>query len=290
MSSALLNSSVPRRQLGRELRRLRERLARVPQTTAARELDWSATKLLRMERGEVPIRAEDVVLLCELYGADLKTVEALAALAPKTKEKGWWHDYASIPSWFELFIGLEEAASHLRAFHTELVPGVLQTREYATAVFARSPLRLSPEVIEQRVAVRLQRAQLLTRMEPILPRFDIVLDEALVRRPAGSGAIMAAQLRRLAEASELPNVSIRLIPFSAGIHGGTLSRAFTMLDFPAELEPTTVYVEGLTGALFLDRPDEAERYTIAFDDLTAAALGQAATRDLLARTAKEYES
>lgn len=290
MSAALLNSSVPRRQLGRELRRLREQLARVPQTTAARELEWSATKLLRMERGEVPIRTEDVVLLCELYGADLKITEALAALAPKTKEKGWWHDYASIPSWFELFIGLEEAAAHLRAYHTNLVPGVLQTREYATAIFARSPLRLSPEVIEQRVAVRLQRAKLLTRMEPLLPRFDIVLDEALVRRPVGSGAIMAAQLRRLAEASELPNVSIRLIPFSAGIHGGLLTSGFTVLDFPAELEPTTVYVEGLTGALFLDRADEAERYTIAFDDLTAAALGQAATRDLLVRTAKEYES
>jgi len=290
MSSALLNSSVPRRQLGRELRRLRERLARVPQTTAARELDWSATKLLRMERGEVPIRAEDVVLLCELYGADLKTVEALAALAPKTKEKGWWHDYASIPSWFELFIGLEEAASHLREYHTGLVPGVLQTREYATAVIARSPLRLSPEVIEQRVAVRLQRAQLLTRMEPILPRFDIVLTEAVIRWPVGSGAVMAAQLRRLAEASELPNVSIRLIPFSEGVHGGLLTGDFRLMDFPAELEPTTVYVEGLTGALYLDRPDEAARYTIAFDDLTAAALGQAATRDLLARTAKEYES
>ncbi|MFV2124562.1 helix-turn-helix domain-containing protein [Micromonospora sp. LOL_013] len=290
MSSALLNSSVPRRQLGRELRRLRERLARVPQTTAARELDWSATKLLRMERGEVPIRAEDVVLLCELYGADLKTIEALAALAPKTKEKGWWHDYASIPSWFELFIGLEEAASHLREYHVDLISGPLQTRGYATEVFTRNPLRLSPEVIEQRVAARLQRAKLLTRMEPHLPRFDILLDEAAIRRPVGSGVVMAAQLRRLIQVDELPNVSIRLIPFSAGVHSGSLTGSFVMLDFPAELEPTTVYVEGLTGALYLDRPNEADSYTMAFDDLTAAALGQAATRDLLARTAKEYES
>ncbi|MDG4768410.1 helix-turn-helix transcriptional regulator [Solwaraspora sp. WMMD406] len=290
MAATLLNSSVPRRQLGRELRRLREERARMAQIEAARVLTWSNSKLWRMEQGEVPVRTEDVVLLCELYGADLKMTEALAALAPKTREKGWWHDYASIPSWFELFIGLEEAASHLREYHTNLVSGVLQTREYATAVFTASPLNLSPETIERRVAVRLQRAQLLTRIEPHLPQFDIVLDEAVIRRPVGSGTVMSAQLRRLVEAGELPNVSIRVIPFAAGVHGGTLAKDFTIMAFPGEVEPTTIYVEGLTGALYLDRPDEAERYTIAFDGLSTVALDQAASRDLLIRTAKEYES
>ncbi|MFV2094091.1 helix-turn-helix domain-containing protein [Micromonospora sp. LOL_013] len=291
MPAALLNSSVPRRQLGRELRRLRERLAGVPQTTAARELEWSATKLLRMERGEVPIRAEDVVLLCELYGADLKTIEALAALAPKTKEKGWWHDYASIPSWFELFIGLEEAAAHLREFHTELVSGVLQTREYATAVFSVNQYEVPAEEIERRVEMRMRRARLLTRMEPYLPRFDIVLDEAILRRPIGSGQIMAGQLRRLAQAGEQPNISIRVLPFSAGLHAGLMAHgSFTLLDFPEGNEPTTVYVEELTGALFLDRPDEAERYAWTFTDIAGRALSEQASRDLFWRTAKEYES
>ncbi|WFE25102.1 helix-turn-helix transcriptional regulator [Solwaraspora sp. WMMD791] len=291
MPAALLNSSVPRRQLGRELRRLRERLAGVPQTTAARELEWSATKLLRMERGEVPIRAEDVVLLCELYGADLKTIEALAALAPKTKEKGWWHDYASIPSWFELFIGLEEAAAHLREFHTELVSGVLQTREYATAVFSMNQDEVPAEEIERRVEMRMRRARLLTRMEPYLPRFDIVLDEAILRRPIGSGQIMAGQLRRLAQAGEQPNISIRVLPFSAGLHAGLMAHgSFTLLDFPEGNEPTTVYVEELTGALFLDRPDEAERYAWTFTDIAGRALSEQASRDLFWQTAKEYES
>ncbi|ROO51849.1 helix-turn-helix protein [Micromonospora sp. Llam0] len=290
MPAALLNSSVPRRQLGRELRRLRERLAGVPQTTAARELEWSATKLLRMERGEVPIRAEDVVLLCELYGADLKTIEALAALAPKTKEKGWWHDYASIPSWFELYIGLEEAASALRQYHTGFVPGVLQTREYATAVFSMNQHEVPAEEIERRVEVRMRRARLLTRLEPYLPRFDIVLDEAILRRPIGNAQIMANQLRRLAQAGELPNVSIRVLPFNAGLHAGLMAHgSFIVLDFQEKYEPTTVYVEGLTGALFLDRPDERDSYAWSFSGMGDLAMDEQRSRDLLWQTAREYD-
>ncbi|WP_326551352.1 helix-turn-helix domain-containing protein [Micromonospora sp. NBC_01813] len=290
MLSALSNSSVPRRQLGRELRRLREQLARLPQTTAARELEWSATKLFRMERGEVPMRTEDIVLLCELYGADPKITEALAALAPKTREKGWWHDYASIPSWFELYIGLEEAASALRQYHTAFVPGVLQTREYATAVFSMNQVEVPVEEIERRVEVRMRRARLLTRMEPYLPRFDIVLDESILRRPIGSPEIMATQLRRLAQAGELPNVSIRVLPFSAGMHAGLMAHgSFIVLDFAERYEPTTVYVEGLTGALFLDRPDERDSYAWSFADIGELAMDEQSSRDLFWRTAKEYD-
>lgn len=283
-------STVPRRQLGRELRRLREQEARIAQVDAAAALECSVTRLWRLERGELPFRTLDVKAMCELYGADERTTAELTAIAPHTKAKGWWHDYAEIPPWFELFIGLEQAAAELREYHVGLVSGVLQTKEYATAVFQRSVMRFSPQEVERRVAVRLNRARLLTRLDPAAPRFEIVLEEAVIRRPVGSPSVMAGQLRRLIGASELPNLSIRVIPTSAGIHGGTMIGGFTIMGFAQRWEPTTVYVEGLTGALYLDKPAESVRYTLAFDDLAAAALDEAASRDLFSKAAREYEA
>ena len=164
------------------------------------------------------------------------------------------------------------------------------TREYATSIFTKNVDGVPRDEIEGRVAVRLRRARLLTRLDPQAPDFTIVLDQSVILRPVGSRAIMAGQLRRVAEASELPNVSIRIVPFEAGLHGGISTGAFTVLDFARRQEPTTVYVEGFTGALFLDKPAEADRYTWAFDDLLSASLDEAATRDPLLGTAKGYES
>jgi hypothetical protein len=290
MSPSVLNSSVPRRRLGRELRRLRERLTQLPQTSVASELEWSATKLWRMERGEVPVRSGDVVLLCELYGVEKETTEILAALATKTREKGWWHDYASLPSWFELYVGLEEAASRIREYQSQLVPGFLQTREYATAIFTKDLDGVPCHQIADRVAVRLGRARLLTRLEPQAPEFDIVVDEAVLRRVVGSRQIMAAQVRRLADAGRLPNVSVRVLPFSSDLHAGVLTGgSFTILDFPEQYEPTTVYQESITGALFLDKQTESDRYGWVYHDIRSAALSEAESRALLLDTAKEYE-
>jgi hypothetical protein len=282
-------STVPRRQLGRELRRLREQEARIAQVDAATALECSVTRLWRLERGELPFRTVDVKAMCELYGADPKTTTALVAIAPHTKAKGWWHDYAEIPPWFELFIGLEDAACQLREFHIGLVPGLFQTRQYATSVFSK---RLTDQVeIERRVAVRMRRARLLTRLDPAAPEIMVVLHEAAIRQVVGGADVMATQLRRLAEASELPNVSIRVVPFDAGLHAGLLAGGFfVILDFAQRHEPTTIYTEGLTGALYLDKPAEAERYSWAFTDASTSALDEAATRDLLLTTAKDYES
>jgi hypothetical protein len=283
-------STVPRRQLGRELRRLREQEARIAQVDAATALECSVTRLWRLERGELPFRTVDVKAMCELYGADPQTTTALVAIAPHTKAKGWWHDYAEIPPWFDLYVGLEEAACRLRDYQLVLVPGVLQTREYATAVFEADTDGVRRDEVEGRVAVRLRRARLLTRLDPQAPEFDIVLDEAALRRPVGGPAVMAAQLRRIAEASELPNVSVRLLPFGAGLPHTTLANgSFTVMDFPARHEPTTVYIEGITGALFLDKPAESARYASAFHRLRASALDSSASRDLLLTTAKDYE-
>lgn len=204
MPVTVSGSTVPRRQLGRELRRLREHEARIAQVDAAAALECSVTRLWRLERGELAIRTVDVKAMCELYGADEQTTAALISIAPHTKAKGWWHDYAEIPPWFDLYVGLEEAACRLRDYQLVLVPGVLQTREYATAVFAADTEGVPREEIEGRVAVRLRRARLLTRLDPQAPEFDFVLDEAALRRPVGGPQVMAAQLRRIAEAAELP--------------------------------------------------------------------------------------
>ncbi|RKR88950.1 helix-turn-helix protein [Micromonospora pisi] len=290
MPETVVGSTVPRRQLGRELRRLREQEARIPQVDAARALEWSVTKLWRLEGGELAVRALDVKAMCELYGADEQTTVALTAIAPHTKSKGWWHDYADIPPWFELFIGLEEAASKLREYHTDLVSGVLQTREYATAVFSKNARHVATEEVERRVAVRMKRARLLTRLDPAAASFDIVLEESVLRRRVGSQRIMAGQLRRLAEAGELPNVSIRVLPLGAALHAGALvGGSFTILDFPRREEPTTIYVEGLTGALYLDKQSEAEGYVWAFGDLSSAALDEASSRDLFWTIAREFD-
>ncbi|GAA1673199.1 helix-turn-helix domain-containing protein [Fodinicola feengrottensis] len=288
-------SAIARRQLGRTLTRLREAKG-LRQEDLAGKLEWSQAKLWRLESGKngVTVRTMDIEALARFTDADEDTTEHLVTLLAQTKVKGWWYDSTAIPGWFQLYLELEALAFSLREYHTELITGVLQTRDYASAVVRADAegLLITETEVRELVDVRARRAGLLTRQRPTAPRFDIVLNEAAVRRPVGGEEVMAAQLRHLVKLiDDLPNLTVRIIPFSAGIHRGALaSGSFVVLDFPPDSEPTTVYSEGLTGAAYLNKPAEVERHVWAFEGITNKALDRKSSRELLTQIAKEFET
>lgn len=284
-------SSVPRRQLGRALRQLREA---VPLTAveAVRALEWSKPRLWRYETGQVPIHPNDVDTMCRVYGADSNVTEALKELARQSKAKGWFHDYADIPEWFQLFLGMESAASRLRQYEAEVIPGLLQSPGYARAIIGRGPVKgLPADSVERRSEMRMQRQRILTRKDPKAPQLDVILSESALLR-GFTRDVMADQMACLLAFSERPNISIRVIPFSAGQHTGYLG-PFVILDFPRETsardpEPTTIFQESPTGGLYLDKPKEVETYSSIWDDLSTVALDRQASRAVIEEKAKEW--
>lgn len=187
MPEGTTGSTVPRRQLGRHLRDLRGQ-ARLTVRAAAAKLEWSEAKMWRIETGQTSLRSLDVEAMCKVYGAKQELTEGLMGLAKETKGRGWWHAYGDvIPEFFDLYIGLEEAAASLTWYEPELVPGLLQTPDYArTLIRADAEDSSDSDEIERRVHVRIQRQILLTRATDA-PSVDVVLNEAVLRRPVGGG-------------------------------------------------------------------------------------------------------
>jgi transcriptional regulator with XRE-family HTH domain len=293
MTEQTTGSTVPRRQLGRYLRDLRN-AQRLTVRTAAQRLEWSEAKIWRIETGQVGLRSLDVQAMCQIYGAPPDLTEALMGLAKETKARGWWHSFGDvIPEGFDVYIGLEEAAASISWYESELVPGLLQTEAYARAIIAADKLGVDAAEIDRRVHVRMARQTLLTRVTAA-PDLRIVLNEAILRRPVGGADVMTTQLGRLLDASELSNVELRVISFSAGVHHGIVSGPFEILRFPLNgdgraSEPPTVYVDGFTGDLYLDKPREIERYDEAFNGIWSAALDETASQELLRRASEELE-
>ncbi|MFF6951809.1 helix-turn-helix domain-containing protein [Streptomyces iakyrus] len=291
MTETPTGSTVPRRQLGRHLRDLRNR-SRLTVKAAAAKLEWSEAKMWRIETGQTSLRSLDVEAMCKAYGAEAELTEALMGLAKETKGRGWWHSYGDvIPEGFDLYIGLEEAAEQLAWYSSELVPGLLQTPDYARTLIQEDNPGVSDDEIERRVHVRIARQVLLTRVTA-RPTVQVALNEAVLQRPVGGTTVMADQLKRLVELNELDNVSIRVVPFSAGLHHGLMSGPFVMMHFPTNgdgryTEPPTVYVEGFTGALYLDKQNEIERYDGAFQSIWGSALDRAGSTTLLQHAVKE---
>ena len=285
-------STVPRRQLGRHLRALRNE-AKLTTKLAARALEWSEPKLWRIETGQTALRSLDVEAMCRVYGAPADLTSALVGLAKQTKTSGWWRGYGhAVPEGFDLYTGLEGAASQLDWYGSDLVPDLLQTENYAYTLISAGDPGASTEEISRRVHLRIGRQILLTRTTAPVAAM-VVLNEGILHRPIGGPDVMAGQLQHLAEAAALPNVSIRVVPFSAGLHAGVLSGPFVILRFPASVdgrdsEPPVVHVAGLTGALFLERPGDLERYTSVYADIAAAALDEPASRVLIGNAAKDY--
>jgi hypothetical protein len=291
MAEETTGSTVPRRQLGRHLRDLRNS-QRLTVRAAAQRLEWSEAKIWRIETGQVGLRSLDVETVCRIYGAAPGLTEALMGLAKETKARGWWHAYGGvIPDGFDVYIGLEESAAGISWYESELVPGLLQTESYARAIIGAGNPGVDDEEINRRVHVRVARQALVTRVTAA-PELNIVLNEAILRRPVGGVEVMSGQLRRLLDASGLPNVALRVMPFSAGLHHGIMSGPFEILRFPLNgdgraSEPPTVYVDGFTGDLYLDKPKEIARYDEAFSAIWSSALNEKASQDLLRQVTKE---
>lgn len=282
-----IGSTVPRRQLGRLLRQFRNE-AGVTLDAAAEALEYSRQKIWRIECGLGSVRVLDVKAMCELYGVSAEMTEAMRGLAAETKSKGWWHAYGdAVPSWFELYVGLESAAASVRQYQETVIPGLLQTREYIQALARIDQPAVTDEDREHAVQVRLQRQNLLSRRLPKPPRLEAVISEAVLRRRVGGQSIMVGQLTALLEASERPNMSVRVVPLAAGPHLGAVAGSFVILNFPATKggraapEPSVVYSESLTGALYLDKPAELRAYEEAFVSAAQLAQSEAESRNTI---------
>ncbi len=255
-------STALRIQLGVRLRRLRQARG-ISREAAGWEIRGSESKISRMELGRVPFKERDVTDLLTLYGVGEPESTALLSLARRANAPAWWRQFGEVvPPWYLSYLGLEEAASLIRAYEAHFVPSLLQTRDYARAVLEREHTTASVAEIEQRVELRCSRQRVLTRPDP--PQFWAVLDEAVLRREIGGREVMRAQMRALLAAAELPNVQLQIIPF----HQGTPSPAgfpFVILRFVEPELPDVVYVEQLTGAVYLDKPGDVEQYLIAME-------------------------
>lgn len=265
--------------LGTQLRRLRE-ASGITREAAGYAIRASHAKISRLELGRVGFKARDVADLLTLYGVtDDQEREAFLALTRRANTPGWWHQYGDIlPSWFETYLGLEQASSVIRIYEVQFVPGLLQTQDYARAVIQLSHLLESSEEIERHVALRMARQEVLT--QPEAPSLWAVLDEAALRRPLGRREVMHAQLRHLIKMTELPNITLQVVPFSLGGHAAT-GGPFTVLRFTEPDLPDIVYLEQLTTALYLDKKNETNNYLLVMDNLVVQAESVANTRRFL---------
>jgi transcriptional regulator with XRE-family HTH domain len=262
--------TVRRRELGTLLRTLRTEKGLTVEQVAERLL-CSPSKVSRMETGHRNATLRDVRDLCDLYGVtDPPERDRLMTLAKESKQQGWWQSY-DLP--YSTYVGLEAEAVSAKGFHSSVVPGLLQTADYARALHEgampdSSMLELTPEVIDQRVETRLRRQGRLTQADPL--HLWTVMDEAVLHRVVGSPSIMRTQLQYVTEASAMPNVTVQVIPYSVGAHPA-LESTFYILEF-AEAVPDIVYVEGLVGWIYVERPEDLKRYRRVFERLCDIAL------------------
>ena len=271
--------------LGAQLRRLREE-SHVTVADAADAIRATHSKISRLERGRSGAKQRDVADLLTLYGmTDEAQREELLALARQANTPGWWQPYSDVlPSWFELYLGLEKAASIIRLYEMQFVHGLLQTEQYARAVILISNAHAPADEIERRVSVRMKRQQLLT--QPDAPQVWAVLDEAALRRwPAGPG-VMRAQLEHLLQVTELPNVTLQVVPFDVGPHAAA-GGPFTILRFPEPDLPDMVYLEQLNSAVYLDHPDDVIDYVTVMDQLAVRARTGPDSKDMISALLKQ---
>jgi hypothetical protein len=280
-----LGPTVLRMILGSQLHRFREAAGVTPEA-AGYEIRASRSKISRMENGRVSFKERDVADLLTLYGVTDEQVRAgVLALAEHANAPGWWSKYGDIlAGWFEAYLGLEAAASVIRAFELQFVHGLFQTEAYARAVTLLGYQAAPAEEIERRVSLRLKRQDLLTRPEP--PQVWAVMDEGALRRPVGGRAVMRAQLNHLIEVAGLRHVTVQVVPFARGGHAAA-GGSFTVLRFGEADLPDVVYLEQLTSALYLDKREEVDHYMEVMNNLSTQALTPDRTARFLTEIARE---
>ena len=264
--------------LGSQLRLLRE-VKGITREEAGYAIRASGSKISRMELGRVSFKERDVTDLLKLYGVDEDETATLVALAIQANSPGWWHKYGDVlPDWFQVYVGLEEAASLIRLYEVQFVPGLLQTADYARAVVRLGQPGAAPEEIERRISLRMGRQELLTK--PGGPRLWAIVDEAALRRPIGGKEVMRAQLEQLILATEEPQVTLQVMPFRSGGHAAEAG-AFTIMRFPEADLPDVVYLEQLTSALYLDKREDVERYSEVMERLSVESEPPERTADIV---------
>jgi transcriptional regulator with XRE-family HTH domain len=284
-TEAPVDAIVLRVLLGSQLRRLREAAGITPEM-AGYEIRASRSKISRTETGKVKFKVRDVADLLSLYGVtDERQRAEVLALARQSNAPDWWRKYSDIlPGWFETYLGLESAAFAIRSFEIQFVPALFQTEDYASAVTRLGHQAAPVGEIEDRVALRLKRQDLLSRPEP--PAVWSVMDEAVLRRLVGGPAVMRAQLRHLMEAARMPHVTFQVVPFGLGGHVGA-GGSFTVLRFAERDLPDVVYIEQLTSAIYLEQRADVEHYLEVMDQLSGEALTPAATIRFIEQAARE---
>ncbi len=276
--------TIRRWQLGNELRTYRES-ASVTLRTAAAEIEVQAATLSKIEGGKQAIRGTYIKLLSPVYRIPDDERIRLLALAEEANQPGWWVTFGKlVPDWFKLFLGYEADASDLRTYEGELVPGLLQTADYARAVALANRPNSTDSELDRQVELRRVRQQRLTSDDP--PNFHAVLNEAVLLRHVGGRAVMREQLQHLAELAGLPHVTIEVLPFTAGAHPA-MTAPFLMLGFEAEPRMNTVYLENGRGSLYLEKRLDLDRYTAMFTQLCELALDPQESSKQIARVAAD---
>jgi transcriptional regulator with XRE-family HTH domain len=267
--------------LGTQLRRWRE-AAGITREAAGEAIRASHAKISRLELGRVGFKERDLVDLLALYGVtDEREREEFLDLARRANARGWWQQHSQVlPSWFEMYLGLEQAANVIRTYQVQFIPGLLQCEDYARSVIMVGHQADAAEEIDRRVQLRITRQKMLT--EPGAPQLWAVIDEAALRRPFGAPHIMRAQLEHLLEMASLPNVTVQVLPFHLGSHAAA-GGAFTILRFGEPDLPDIVYLEQLNSAVYLDKRADVEDYLAVMERVSVQADTPARSKEALHR-------
>ncbi|GLW10869.1 transcriptional regulator [Microtetraspora sp. NBRC 13810] len=271
--------------LGSQLRRLRENKG-ITREDAGSVIRGSESKISRMELGRVGFKERDVADLLTFYGVeDAEARAPVMDLVLKANEPGWWHRFNDLlPSWFQAYVGLEEAATRIRTYEVQFIPGLLQTKEYARAVITAGAAGLGSHEIARRVDLRMERQRVLDGGDG--PFFWAVIDEAALRRPIGGADVMRAQVEHLLDLMRQPNITIQVMPFSFGGHSAE-GGAFSILRFQDSELPDVVYVEQLASALYLDKREDVDRYGEVMERLCAVSTTPDETVQILVKIMKD---
>jgi transcriptional regulator with XRE-family HTH domain len=283
------NPSVWRRWLAFELRRLRYERDQ-SQLEANQACGWSGAHLSYIENAQQNVTLDDLEHLLALYEVPVDRWATYHEAAAKARDMGWWqrYDQHEVPNWLSLFVGLEQGASDLRTYQPVVMPGLLQTPDYAAAVLASDAVPRTEAHVARLVGLRIARQGVLTRSSDPL-ELRVILDESVLHRRTGPDHVMGGQLRHLAAMAERPNIDVQVLPLAAGMHSAAFG-AFVILGFPWESDPGLVYVENRSGAVYLESSHEIDAHSLVFQQLSVLALNAKESVDLLRNVAKGGQS